>query len=142
MVSAFTSRLDRGFTGLGLPAGILHELRMQEIKLAGLQVPAGLDASTTAAIRRLVGDAFVFGFRIIMLICAGLSVASTMIVWFMIPKASPDEVPVKIIMMVHFVCGLIRVELRAPKANREVICFKMWIEVNLDDILIAKERQT
>lgn len=96
MVSAFTSRLERGLTGLGLPASTLRELRMQEIKLAGLQVPAGIDASTTAAIRRLVGGAFVFGFRIIMLICAGLSVASTMIVWFMIPKASPDEVPVKI----------------------------------------------
>jgi EmrB/QacA subfamily drug resistance transporter len=96
MVSAFTSRFERGLTGLGLPASTLRELRMQEIKLAGLQVPAGLDASTTAAIRRLVGGAFVFGFRIIMLICAGLSVASTMIVWFMIPKASPDEVPVKI----------------------------------------------
>jgi hypothetical protein len=38
------------------------------------------------AIKESVGEAFVFGFRIVMLICAGLSLASAAVAWFMIPK--------------------------------------------------------
>ena len=42
--------------------------------------------ATSAAIKQSVGEAFVFGFRIVMLICAGLSLASAAVAWLMIPK--------------------------------------------------------
>jgi hypothetical protein len=45
-------------------------------------------------------------------------------------------------MTVHFVRGLIRVRIAGSQSKPRVICFKMCIEVNLDDILIAKGRQT
>jgi EmrB/QacA subfamily drug resistance transporter len=89
MVNAFGSRLDRGLAGLSLPPGILHEVQTEGIKLGGLQVPAGLDPGTAEAIKRLVGDAFVFGFRTVMLICAGLSIASAVVAGLMIPKGVP-----------------------------------------------------
>ena len=57
-----------------------------EIKLAGLQVPDGLNPGMKIAIRESIGEAFVFGFRIVMLICGGLSVASAAVAWLMIPK--------------------------------------------------------
>ena len=60
---------------------------MEEIKLAGLQLPPGLDASTIAVIKGLAGEAFVFGFRLVMLICAGLSVAGSVIASLLIPKS-------------------------------------------------------
>jgi hypothetical protein len=88
MVQAFGARLNEGLGHLVLPPAILHQVQADEIKLAGLQVPASLDPGTAAAVEQLIGHAFVFGFRIVMLICAGLSVASAMVAGLMIPKTT------------------------------------------------------
>jgi EmrB/QacA subfamily drug resistance transporter len=86
MVNAFAFRLNRGVAQLSLPPTALQALQTNEVKLAGLEVPAGLNPSTKAAITKSIGEAFVFGFRIAMLICAGLSLASAAIAWLLIPK--------------------------------------------------------
>jgi len=86
MVKSFASRLDRSLTHFSLPPAAQQELRAGENKLAGLPVPATLDSSTTAAIKGSIGEAFVFGFRIVMVICAGLSLASSAVAWLMIPQ--------------------------------------------------------
>ncbi len=85
MVKLFSSNLNRSLTGGLLPPGILHYVRSNEIKLAGLDLPSGLDSATTALIRASISHAFVFGFRTIMLICAGLSLASAAVASVMIP---------------------------------------------------------
>jgi EmrB/QacA subfamily drug resistance transporter len=90
MVKAFSSRLDHSLVYLSLPASILHKVQVEEIKLAGLQVPAGLNPSTTATIQQLIGEAFVFGFRVVMVICTGLSLASAVVARLMIPKNMPE----------------------------------------------------
>jgi hypothetical protein len=76
MVRAFSSQLKSDLSGLTLPPEALHEIEANVNKMAGLQVPAGLDASTARAIRESVRSAFVYGFRLVALICAGLSIAS------------------------------------------------------------------
>jgi hypothetical protein len=86
MIEAFSSRLDSSLAHLSLPAELLHQIEAGKIKLAGLQVPAGLDPGMQGAVRRSVGEAFVFAFRIVMLICAALSAASAGIAWSMIPR--------------------------------------------------------
>jgi len=86
MVKTFGSRLDQSLSRLMLPSVTLQELHTNETKLAGLPIPAGLDPSTTSAIHEFVGEAFVFAFRIIMFLCAGLCLASTLVARFMIPK--------------------------------------------------------
>ena len=86
MVKAFGARLNDSMAHVLLPPGIMQELQANEIRLAGLQVPAGLDAGTKAAIDESIAEAFVFGFRIVMLICAGLSLASAAVTWLMIRK--------------------------------------------------------
>jgi MFS family permease len=88
MVSTFRSRLDPELAKLSLPPTILHEIQAREINLAALQLPAGLDANTKAGIRESVSRAFVFGFRRVMLICAGLSVASAAVAQIMISPSS------------------------------------------------------
>jgi hypothetical protein len=94
MVMAFGSRLNHSLSQLSLSPGILQEIKAGEIKLAGLQVPAGLDPTTTAAIKEAIAGAFVYGFRIVMLICAGLSVASAAVASRMIPQTtSPGRTP-------------------------------------------------
>jgi MFS family permease len=97
MVKAFAFRLDGRLARFSLPPAIVEQLQANEIKLAGLQVPAGLDPSTQAAIEASIGEAFVFGFRIVMLTCAGLSLGSAAVGWFMIekdltaPASSPER---------------------------------------------------
>jgi EmrB/QacA subfamily drug resistance transporter len=84
MVDAFGSRLDRNLAQLSLPPQVLQAIRAEKIKLAGLQLPDDLDPVTQATLRQAVEAAFVFGFRIVMLICAGLSVASAAVAAAMI----------------------------------------------------------
>jgi EmrB/QacA subfamily drug resistance transporter len=84
MVTAFGTRLNQSLVHLSLPPGILEEIQGGETKLAGLQLPAGLHPMTEAAVRERIGEAFVYGFRIVMLICAGLSAASSAVARLMI----------------------------------------------------------
>jgi hypothetical protein len=51
-----------------------------------MQVPAGLDPGTKAALKESIAKAFVFGFRIVMLTCACLSAASASVARFMLAK--------------------------------------------------------
>ena len=85
MVKVFSSSLNRSLADQLLPPGIFQYIKSNEIRLAGLDLPAGLDADTTAVIRASISRAFVFGFRTVMLICAGLSLASAAVAWLMIP---------------------------------------------------------
>jgi EmrB/QacA subfamily drug resistance transporter len=85
VVKLFSSSLNRSLAGVLLPQGILEYVRSNEIKLAGLDLPSDLNAETAAMIRGLISHAFVFGFRGVMLLCAGLSVASAAVAWLMIP---------------------------------------------------------
>jgi EmrB/QacA subfamily drug resistance transporter len=85
MVYAFRSRLNHTLSSISLPAPVLQRIQADEIKLAGLQVPADLDPATTVSVNTLIREAFIFGFRIVMLICACLSLAGAAVAWYMIP---------------------------------------------------------
>ncbi len=85
MVKVFRTYLDRSLSTQALPPGILHYIQSNATKLAGLDLPSGVDANTIVAIRQSIAHAFVFGFRIEMLICASLSLASGAVAWLLIP---------------------------------------------------------
>jgi EmrB/QacA subfamily drug resistance transporter len=84
MTSAFSFRLNSNLADLAIPTPAVHELQSNEIRLAALTVPAGIDSQMAAAIRISIERAFVFGFRFVMLICAALSLASAAFAWRMI----------------------------------------------------------
>jgi MFS family permease len=86
MVKAFAFRLNHELAHVSLPPSVLQQLHANETKLAGLQVPADLDPSTKAIVNKSIDKAFVFGFRIVMFICAGLSLASAAVAWLMISE--------------------------------------------------------
>ncbi|HEV2400162.1 MAG TPA: MFS transporter [Candidatus Sulfotelmatobacter sp.] len=86
MVKSFSSSLNRSLAGGLLPPRILQYVQANEIKLAGLDLPSGLDADKTALIQVSISHAFVFGFRCVMLICAGLSLASAAVASLMIGR--------------------------------------------------------
>jgi len=91
MVSAFGSHLNHSLTQLRLPPDVVQEIRTEEIKLAGLQVPAGLDPDMNAAVTESVRAAFIFGFRTIMLICSSLALTSAAVAWRVIPAVRSDR---------------------------------------------------
>jgi EmrB/QacA subfamily drug resistance transporter len=88
MVKAFGFRLNSTLAHFALPPGILQDLRANETKLAGLRAPAALNPMIRAAVDEAIRGSFVFGFRIVMVICAGLTLASAALAWSLIPKRS------------------------------------------------------
>ncbi len=87
MVEAFKHRLLDSLSGLHLSPGILQEIRSNAVKLGGLNVPSNLPSSMSAIVRADIVQAFVFTFRLIMMVCAGLAVASAWIALRMIPSS-------------------------------------------------------
>ena len=91
MVKLFSFSLNRSLKPGMLPPGILQYVQSSEIKLAGLDLPSGLDVDAKALVRISISHAFVFGFRIVMLICASLSLASAAVAFLMIPAGGGVE---------------------------------------------------
>ncbi|MGA7221880.1 MAG: MFS transporter [Candidatus Acidiferrales bacterium] len=89
MVKLFGASLHYTLGSAQLPPNVLQYLHSNETKLAGLDLPPGLDAGTTSLIQASISHAFVSGFRAVMLICAALATASAAVAAQMIPaKAS------------------------------------------------------
>jgi MFS family permease len=86
MVKVFGSRLGEELTELSLPPGVLQQIQAEKTKLADLQGPASLDPETKAALADFVKQAFVSGFRVVLLTCASLSLASAAVAGRMIRK--------------------------------------------------------
>ena len=76
MVHSFSTRLDRDLARLQLWPDVKKNLESNYIKLAALEIPASVDSSTSAEIKASIDQAFVYSFRLVMLISAGLAVAS------------------------------------------------------------------
>jgi predicted MFS family arabinose efflux permease len=81
MVKAFDLRLTADLAKLGLPSDVLREIQSRVTRLAGMELPRGLDARSASAIRCAINQAFIFGFRLVMLVCAGLAAASSAVAW-------------------------------------------------------------
>jgi EmrB/QacA subfamily drug resistance transporter len=90
MVNAFGYALNHQLGKFFLPSDVLRHMQEEKIKLAGVQLPSRLDASVKAAIGESVRQAFVFGFRLVMLTCVALSLASAWAAWRLIPKSNLD----------------------------------------------------
>jgi EmrB/QacA subfamily drug resistance transporter len=92
MVADFSAHLGQELAGLSMSADARTVLRSGENKLAGLKPPEGLDPQTAAAVEASITAAFVSSFRLIVWICAALSLASAGAAWRLI--AVPQEVAI------------------------------------------------
>jgi len=77
MVSVFSARLDASLPALDLPPQAAAQVRAERTDLAALTPPATLAADQARKLRGAVDDAFVHGFRVVMLAMAGLAVAAS-----------------------------------------------------------------
>jgi EmrB/QacA subfamily drug resistance transporter len=90
---AFDHALSARLAGLALAPEASAAVQAQREKLAGITIPGGVDGATAVVLRRAIGDAFVAGFRSVMLVCAALALLSALSAWVLIdgkPRRSRD----------------------------------------------------
>jgi EmrB/QacA subfamily drug resistance transporter len=88
MTAIFNRSLHGDLERAGLPPGVIEAVEQQRNKLAAIEVPASIDARDTTLARHAIAEAFVTGFRWIMLISAVLALASAASAWILIGSAS------------------------------------------------------
>jgi EmrB/QacA subfamily drug resistance transporter len=88
IVAVFGAHLNRRLASVPMPAAARTELQSNETRLAGLKPPEGLDSATADAIESSIVTSFVSSFRVMMWICAALSLSGAALAWRMIPGAS------------------------------------------------------
>lgn len=76
MLIGFRTSLHRSLPKLALSQDASQAIQKDEIKLAALPIPGSLDSDTSAKLKASIDRAFVFGFRVVILICAGLAIVS------------------------------------------------------------------
>jgi len=91
MVKAFSCHLNRDLHHLPISPAALEKVQRGENRLAGLQLPPELDARARSALKESIGQAFIFGFRIVLLMCAGLSLLSALVAWSTIPRVTSGD---------------------------------------------------
>jgi hypothetical protein len=76
MASIFNRSLASRLERAELAPAVIEAVQLQRSKLAAIELPASTDARDAALARLAIGEAFVTGFRWIMLISAALALAS------------------------------------------------------------------
>lgn len=89
MQQAFGHRLQVLLNHLHLERSFVESIQANLVKLGDLQPPPNLEPALASQVQTDVAEAFVFGFRVVMCICAALSLASSWIAFQMIPSTRP-----------------------------------------------------
>jgi MFS family permease len=95
MFVSFGSSLDLRLEPLDLPSETRQQLEEEKVKLGAAEAPEGLDAATRVTVGRAIDEAFVLGFRTVMLVAAGVALASAVSAGLLVegkkPKADTGE---------------------------------------------------
>jgi MFS family permease len=84
LATVFAMAFDARLAPLPLPPPDREALAVERRKLAGAEVPADLSPDLQAAMRRAIDESYVAGFRVVMLIAAGLAASSALSAWLLI----------------------------------------------------------
>ncbi len=76
MFFVFNHALDRHLAALSLPPSVRELIDRQRDGLAAISLPPGLGTVEIESVREAIGASFVAGFRVVMLMAAGLAVGS------------------------------------------------------------------
>lgn len=89
MSLTFNTELHRGLQTADVPTDIVTSVESQRARLASLEPPARASAEVRASIERVVAQAFVSGFRLVMSIAVALALASAVTAWLFIGRQAP-----------------------------------------------------
>jgi hypothetical protein len=76
---AFSTSLDARMEAMNMPGEIRIAMEAAKADLGAAEAPASVNAGMEAQIERAIDESFVAGFRVVMLACAGLALASALI---------------------------------------------------------------
>ena len=89
ILHAFSHQLGQRLNEFGVDEQLKQSVFEQRVKLAGLEIPNTVDASTRQTLKQAVAGSFVSGFRLLMLLSAALAVASAVAAWLLIGRSRP-----------------------------------------------------
>jgi EmrB/QacA subfamily drug resistance transporter len=84
MFATFDSNLDSRLADLDLSPEARQQLEEEKIRLGAMETPEGLDAEQAATVERAADEAFVSGYRTVMIVAAALALASALSAAFLI----------------------------------------------------------
>lgn len=84
MAYTFNSSLDAQLAGLTLAPETAQVVDDQRLNLAGARIPAEVGVETQAMLQQAFKEAYVTGFQLVMLVAAGLALASSACAWLTI----------------------------------------------------------
>jgi hypothetical protein len=84
MAGVFARDFNGRLRPLDLPAEARAALEAQAGRLAAIEIPAGLNVETKQSVERAVAESFVGGFRVVIIVCAALALASALCAWLLI----------------------------------------------------------
>lgn len=88
---AFSHELGTRLNAVGVDEQVRSSVYEQRVKLAGVEVPGHLDSQHREQIKEAITGSYVFGFRLIMIVSAALSLASAFCAWGWIGKSRPAK---------------------------------------------------
>jgi EmrB/QacA subfamily drug resistance transporter len=86
MLLTFSNSLKNRLAQLSLAEDYKNAVLAQSMKLGGLEVPKELSQSDQEALRQAIGESFVAGYRLVMIIAACLAFTSAICSWFFIGR--------------------------------------------------------
>jgi EmrB/QacA subfamily drug resistance transporter len=89
MASMFNRSLHSRLEAAAVAPQVIEAVELQRDKLGAIELPKSIGAADEASARQAIAQAFVTGFRAIMLICAALALTSAASAWALIGSASP-----------------------------------------------------
>ena len=91
MFATFDANLDDRLAALDLPPEARQQLEEEKVKLGAAEAPEGLDATLGAAVDRAIDEAFVSGYRVVMLVAAVMALASAFSAALLVEDKKPEE---------------------------------------------------
>lgn len=88
---AFSSSLNSNIAALHLSPNVQQTILAQHNRLTGIDIPNTIQGATRTSIRNAIDESFIAGFRLAMLISAGLAVGSALCTVFFV--SSPTKLP-------------------------------------------------
>ena len=84
----FSTSLDARLHGMDLSEEVRSEMEAAKTHLGAAEAPEGVNAGTEAHIERAIDESFVAGFRAVMLVSAGLALASALVAALLVSDRS------------------------------------------------------
>lgn len=89
VLGTFQANLDRQLAHLDLSDTAARQINSERNKLAGIVIPDTVDPQERVVLQQAINNAFIAGYRVAMLICAGLAFLGSVVAIFMIDNKKP-----------------------------------------------------